>query len=48
MGDLKVFMVVTIQTKFFWIKDCVDCLVEAHVSEKHAVSIFRAEVKAGI
>jgi hypothetical protein len=28
----------------FGLRCCVDCLVEANISEKHAVSIFGAEV----
>jgi hypothetical protein len=38
----EVFMAVRIM--FFWVWNCVDSSVDANVSEKHTISILRAEV----
>jgi hypothetical protein len=40
----KVFMTMTILMMFFWVKTPYHWLAEANISEKHDVSIFRAEV----
>jgi hypothetical protein len=40
----EVFMVVRMVMLFFWVLAPCRLLVDANVSEKHTVSIFRAEV----
>jgi hypothetical protein len=41
----KIFTAVTILTTFFGLRRRVNCLVEASVLDKPAVSIFRAEAR---